>query len=223
MTVIVTTNEPKKIKQLFEDRVELPMGFDFKLYTESGTVGIERKAVPGDLLASIEDGRLKNEILAMRDDCDFQVILLHGTMRFDKNDRLMLSSTRKSRWTKTGIRNLCRTLEWVENCYIEEAKNNQELVEVIDDLQRYLNKGRHLSLKGRPGIQRDWIKPTKFERMIHFYDGVPGVAPVRARELAKAFPSPMDIYQASVEDISKINGFGKPTAQKIHNFLRGIE
>ena len=65
MTLLITTNAPKKIRELFEDKNEVPMSFDIKLYTESAVAGIERKKVPSDLIASVEDGRLGREILAM--------------------------------------------------------------------------------------------------------------------------------------------------------------
>jgi len=96
MSILVTTNEPKDIKELFDDRIEVPMNFDFKLYTEKGTIGIERKKVPGDLLSSIEDGRLRREILAMRAECDHQVIILHGMMRFNGDGQLMYTDKRVS-------------------------------------------------------------------------------------------------------------------------------
>jgi len=220
--LIITSNEPQKIKDLFVGWIEMPMHFDFMLYTNKGTVGIERKAVPSDLIASVDDGRLRKELIAMREECDFQVIMLHGIMRFDSNSQLILGNKRRSRWTRTGIRNLRRTLEWVEGCYVEQVPNDRELVEAIEDLQYYLDKGKHLSLKGRPGIQRDWILPTKVERVLHFYDGIPGIAPVRAKALALAFPEPMSIYEASIDNIAGVQGIGKPTAKKIYNFLRGI-
>jgi ERCC4-type nuclease len=221
--MLITSNEPKAIKDLFNDGIETPMHFDFKLYTEQGTVGVERKAVPGDLLASVDDGRLRNELIAMREECNFQVVLFHGMIRYDSNGQVMLTAKRRSRWTRTGIRNLRRTLEWVEGCYVEQVYNDKELVETLEDLQNYLDKGRHLSLKGRPGIQKEWIVTSKVERVVHFYDGIPGIAPVRAKALALAFPFPMDLYKASVEDISSVSGIGKGTSQKIYNFLRGIE
>ena len=223
MLGLITSNEPQSIKDLFKDWIETPMHFDFKLYTEHGTVGIERKAVPGDLLSSVDDGRLRNEIIAMREECDFQVIIFHGIIKYDASEQILLTNKRRSRWTKTGIRNLRRTLEWVEGCYVEQVPNDVSLVETLEDLQKYLDNGRHLSLKGRPGIQRDWIVTSKVERVQHFYDGIPGIAPVRAKALASAFPLPMDIYKASVEDISSVSGIGKGTALKIYNFLRGIE
>jgi len=221
MSVLITTNEPQSIKDLFVDSIEVPMNFDMKLYTESGTVGMERKKVPSDLLASVEDGRLRREIIAMKAECDHRMVILHGVMKFDKHGMLM-SGKRQLRWSRTGIRNLIRTMEWMEGCFVENAVNDDDLVALVLTLQDYLDKQKHYSLKGRPGVQKSWLVPTKDEKYIHFYDGLPGIAPVRARMLLQAFPHPLDLFQANIEQISDIRGFGKPIATGIYNFLRGI-
>jgi len=222
--VVITTNEPRRIINLFTNRLEVPMNFDFMLYTKSGTVGIERKKVPGDLLSSIDDGRLRREILAMREECDYRIVLLHGVIRYHKDGTVYVGKRRRTHWTEKGIKNICRTLEYVEGCYIERARNDRELVSVVNNIQEYFDKSHHLSMKGRMQINTNWIVPTKGERVIHFYQGIyPRIGPIGAKKLYDKFPNPIDMYQASVEDISSISGFGKKTATDIYNFLRGIE
>jgi ERCC4-type nuclease len=218
---LITTNEPAAIKNLFVDRIETPMNFDMKLYTEAGTVGIERKKIPGDLISSVEDGRLRRELIAMREECDHRVLLLHGVFRYNRKGQVV-DNKHVLRWTETGIRNLLRTIEWVEGCFIEQARTTLELVSIVTELQSYLDTQKHFSLKGRPGIQKSWIVPTKSEHVIHFYDGLPGIAPVRAKLLMTRFPNPIELYEASIEDIASIKGFGIPVATQIHNFLRGL-
>jgi len=222
MIVLVTTNEPSSIKKLFEDSIELPMRFDLKLFTNQGSVGIERKKVPGDFLASVEDGRLRNEILAMREECRFQVILFHGTINYDKDGHVLIGK-RKLHWTRQGIRNLCRTLEWVEGCYIERAHDNQELVTVISELQDYLDKTSHTSLQSRPSVMKTWMIPTHQEKYRYWLQGLPGISIGRASMLCDKFPDPMSLFEADINSIASVRGFGKHTAQKIHDFLRGIK
>ena len=221
---LISPVEPKSIKNLLLDLIECPQGWDMTLFTNLGKVDIERKKIPGDLISSIEDGRLGREILAMRDDgCKVMYILFHGVMRYNKNGTLRLGKRTSYRWTEKGIRNIRRTLELVEGCYIEYARNNAELVKVLNELQEYLDQKDHLSTKGRSPIRTDWIKPTYYERVRYFYDGIPGVAVVGAKKLADRFPSPMNLYQASVEEICEIPRIGKSLATGIHNFLRGIQ
>lgn len=223
MTVVITSNEPKRIRDLFHDKLEMPMGFDMMLFTNAGTLGIERKKVPMDLLNSVTDGRLNREILAMREETQIQILLLHGRMNFYSNGMLKLWGRRPNRnWTKRGVANLLRTVQYIEGIYVEWADTNRELVQTVHDLQTYFDKKDHLSLKSRPRVETNWIVPTRGERVIHFYDGLPGVAAIGAKKLYDKYPSPIQLYEATVEDLMQVSGIGKVMANSIHNFLRGV-
>ncbi len=205
------------------DRIEVPMNFDMMLYTESGKVGLERKKIPGDLLSSVTDGRLNRELLAMREETQIQVLLLHGSIRYHKDGKLKVWGRRPGRdWTKKGITNLLRTVQYVEGMYLEYAKNNRELVQVVYDLQEYFDKKDHTSLKSRTRIQTNWIVPSYGERIIHFYNGLPGVGINGAKKIYDKFPSPIQLYSASVEEIMEVPRIGRALATGIYNFLRGI-
>ena len=222
MTILITTNEPKRIRELFEDRIEVPMNFDFKMYTESGIAGIERKKIPSDLISSIEDGRLGREILAMREECNIMIVLFHGVMRYNVNGTLRLGKRTSYRWTEKGIRNIRRTLEFVEGCYVEYARNNQELVKMVNEVQDYLDEKDHLSTKGRLPLKSDWIKPVYYERVRYWMDGLPGVGTRGAILLTQRFSTPMSLFQASVEEIMETPRIGRTVATGIFNFLRGL-
>ncbi len=215
-------NEPKKIKNLFPELIECPSGYDFTLFTKIGRIGIERKKVPSDLIASVEDGRLGKEILAMREDCVVKIVLFHGRMRFLPNGQLNLGKHTVRKWTDKGIRNLRRTIQFVDGCYIEDAINDAEMIKIFAELQDYLDDDSHLSTKGRTGLKSDWIKSTYEERVRYFYDGLPGVAINGATKLTTRFKNPMDLYAASIEEIMEVPRFGKTVATGIYNFLRGI-
>ena len=221
MSVIITTNEPMMIKKLFLDRVETPMNFDMLLYTRKGKLPIERKKAPGDLLASVTDGRLGREIQAMRQESQFYVVLLHGVIRYHRDGTVVMYGNKGRGWTKKGVRNLLRSLQLVEGCFIEQADNDRELVKVVDELQTYFdNWDKHLSLKTRPNLQTNWLIPNRMEKVIYFYSGLPGISAIRAKALAERFVSPLDLYKASIEDIMSLSGIGKGIANAIYTFLR---
>ena len=217
MSVVITTNEPRRIRELFKDRVETPMNFDFLLYTNRGPIPIERKT-PGDLIASVSDGRLKSELTAMREVSSIYIVLIHGRFTYNKRGEVNMRYGR--RWNKKGVSNLLRTIQYVEGAYLEHAINNYELVVVMDELQAYFDQTHHLSLKIRSGLNTSWLVPTRVEKVRHFYQGLPKISAVRARELAKVLPSPLDLYAASIEDLGKISGIGPNLAKGVYNFLR---
>lgn len=222
MNGLITTNEPKAIKDLLIDLIPCPMPFDIMLYTKSGKIPIERKKCPGDFLSSIEDGRLGREIIAMREESPINIVLLHKKFSFNP-DGTLKGKFSSRHWTKKSISNIKRTLMYVECCYIETAETDQELVSVLNDIQEYMDDKVHTSIKGRPGIIKEWIRPTYEERVRHFYSGLPGIATIRAQKLRERFPLPIDLLGASIDDIDKVRGFGKTDATELYNFLRGIK
>lgn len=223
MNGLITTNEPKDIKRLFPDLIQCPMAFDIKLYTKSGPVCIERKKVPGDLLSSVSDGRLFREILAMREEGKINVVIIHGKCKYNRQNQLMLGNNLYpgKPWTRRAINNIIRTIQYVEQCYVEFAEDRPKLYDVVEELQDYLDKSNHVSMRCRESIQTQWIHPTYEERVIHFYDGLPGISVVIAKSMAKFFPTPLMLYGASIEQIEEVPKIGKQKATVIYNFLRG--
>jgi len=184
---------------------------------------IERKVVPGDLLASVTDGRLDNELTAMREMSDFYVIIFHGTIKYKRDGRVDLEFRNQhptKGWTKKGVRNLIRSLEYVEGAHIEYAHTDEELVEIVHELQEYFDEGNHVGLRTRSTLYTGFPYKQKKKRVINFYQGLPDCKYGRAKMLYEAFPTPMKLYQATVEDINEVKGFGGVLSESIYNFLR---
>ena len=157
----------------------------------------------------------------MRDSSNIQILLLEGKFRYSK-DGILIQGRRKTRWSRKGINNLLRSIRWVEGVDIEQSSCLSDTVTTVLQIQEYFDKTDHTSLKGRPRIHTNWIRPTSEERVRYFYDGLPGVAVVGARKLQERFTSPMQLYSASVEEIMEIPRIGRALATGIFNFLRGI-
>lgn len=194
--------------------------YDFQLFTERGIVPIERKVHPSDLLASVSDGRLARECAAMRQASKFPIVLLEGNPQYTHDNKLRLPG-RESRWGKAGIRNLIRSIEFVEGCYIERSDNIQDTVEVLKELQKYFDQKDHLSLRVRQGMEAAWLTPTYEERLTYFYQGLPGISVKLSRMLCERFNSPINLFSATSEQIQEIPGFGKGRANSITKFLQG--
>ena len=52
-------------------------------------------------------------------------------------------------------------------------------------------------------------------------DEIPGIGPVRRRELLRFFGSVEKMKRAGVEDLQKAPGMNKKTAQELYDYLRG--
>jgi len=215
-------SDVKDMVKLFgESAILEPLPYDMQLVTRNGLLPMERKKVPSDFLASVSDGRLSQQIMDMRAVSPFYVVLLHGEFVYKSDGTLVTGNKHdKSRWTRKAIRNLKRTIQYVEGAFIEEASTDQELVEVVTTLQEYFDSNHHFSMRTRPSMESDWFVPRWDERILHFYQGIPGVSIVRSRSLFKVCPKPLDLYQMTLDDFQRIDGFGPKLSRGVYNFLR---
>jgi len=230
MSVFISSNERKRVKDAFGSHaVVCPIeGFDIALYTNRGLVAIERKGIAKDFIASITDGRLSKQIVAMREASAYPILMLGpGRFSFGDDGRLRIGK-RSMRWTRTSIHNLLRTIQWVECVMIEPPigflRNYKDLVQTVLSIQTFFDKDRHLSMKGRPSIDKEWgVVATREERLRYFYMGLPFISTTRAKKLMNRYPNPEDLFVASIDDIRKIPKFGSTIANGIYGFLHGHE
>ena len=222
MIVLVSPNESEVRKELDKRGIgiEHNMPYDFQLITARGKVPVERKRFPEDFVASVQDGRMARECAAMRQDSEYRFLIVEGRDIYTRGG-LLLIGDRPSRWTRTGIRNMCRSIRFVEGVDIEFTENIPDTVDCLVELQHYFDVESHVSLRRRSTFESDWLVPTAEERMVFWLQGLPSISVVRARKLAELFPNPMAVFSASVEQLKEVDGIGDKLATGIYRFLRG--
>jgi ERCC4-type nuclease len=185
-------------------------------------IAAERKA-GDDLFSSVQDGRLASECAAMRQDTEYRFVIVEGDMLFGADGHL--KDKHFGHWTRTGVRNLIRTIRYVEGCDVEYAHDVEETVTILRELHDYLDDSSHGSHQSRPSLRSNWPVTQFDERVEYFYQGLPGTSLSRgigkdkARRLAAVYTSPIALFNAAVKDIAAIKGIGRNTAGAIHHFL----
>jgi ERCC4-type nuclease len=192
-------------------------GADILAPTGKGLLGIQRKEVPSDFLASIEDGRLARELPLLSRGVDFPILLLEGMFIYDTEDCLRVGG-RPTRYKRLGIKRLLRSVFYSHGVYIEHSGGLSETPTVVNEVIDYFSHD-HTSLSTRPKLQGLWGKPTLNEQICYFYQGVPGIGVVLAQSLAKIFPKPADLVIASLDDLKAVTHVGKQRAARIYKFL----
>jgi ERCC4-type nuclease len=200
---------------------ELP--FDYQLITNRGVVAIERKKFPIDFFASVNDGRMAKECAAMRGVAEFRFIIAEGKLHLNrKTGMIRLSRKRDSHFTIPGLHNLVRSLKYVEGCDVEWSRNPDDTVKLLSEIQAYFDEDNHFSMRTLPRIAVDMYFPTYEEQLVGWLQRCGSdIGIIKARELAKVFKSPTDMFCAGVEDLVKVPGIGSKTAEKIYTFLHG--
>jgi len=226
-TILVSPNERAEMKSaLGEYGFEIPIPFDFLLYTSRGPIPRERKVFPGDFLASIGDGRFAKECAAMREISQYPGIILEGSPNYNSEGILRVNG-RFSRWNKKGIRNMIRSLKYVESCDVEWSDSIEDTVEILKENQEYFDNPRHLSLRRRQKFESDWYSPVYEERFIFWLQGCgKGISVTRARLISQKFKTPMEVGQAFADEtlrdkLMELPGIGKVIADNFCKFWSG--
>lgn len=153
MIVVVDTNEaatnPKTIEQLrkhFSNVVLANICCDVQIPLSDGSVlAIERKA-PSDFLASLNDGRLKQQVEAMHKIAKFVAVVITGRFEYGGNGFVKIEDE-KTNWKSTSIRGMLRALQWsgtaVEFC------PSSFYAQMIEELYTTCNNEDH-----RQGLQK---------------------------------------------------------------------
>ena len=219
--ILVSSNEWHRVKHLMkEDGLSVPLPYDFRLYTDAGVVAAERKKSPGDLLSSVTDGRLARECAAMREEAEYRFLIPEGRIHYTR-DGHVLDGKWPSHWTRTGIRNLFRSIRFVEEADVEFSINIPDTIRVLRELQEYFDQKRHGSFRARPGIQKNWPVVTYEERFLYWLQGLPSISRIRAESIANRFANPAEVFSATFEDWMSIPRFGEKTVTPIYQFLHG--
>jgi len=220
--ILTSPNERTEVKQALGDLyLSSDLPFDFLLLTARGSVAVERKQFPDDFIASVKDGRFSRECAAMREETEYRIIISEGHGSYTVNEKLRIGG-RESEWTRQGVRNVRRSLRYVEGCDIEDTESIKDTARCLIELQNYFDTISHISMRSRPGFETAWAVPTYEERYIYWLQGCgPGIKARRARMIAKVYKTPFELMNATPQDLLQIDGIGKNMANSIYNFLRG--
>jgi len=227
MNFLVSPTEPRDLKEhehAIVDSYCEQVGADIVLFTERGTITIQRKTVE-DFVASITDGRLSKSFPMMREVSQYPILLIEGAFHYTFDDKLRIGR-KGSRYTKQSIQKILWSIEFCEGMTICYSDSIVDTIRKIHYLQEWMDKKEHLSLKIRPKYESSWIVPVYEERLCYFYQSFPGISIVRARAISKVFNNPMEIGQAYAdgtltEKLMTIPGIGKTLANGFMNFWEG--
>jgi len=218
--ILVSPSEPAELREAL-GATSSPLceekGADILAPTGKGLLGIQRKEVPSDFLASLEDGRLARELPLLSRGVDFPILLLEGSFIYDTDDCLRVGG-RPTRYKHLGIKRLLRSVFYSYGIYVEHSSGLSDTPTVVKELIDYFSHD-HISLYTRPKLQGLWGRPTPNEQICYFYQGIPGVGVVLAQSLAKILPKPADLVTASLDGLKSIPGIGKQRAERIFKFL----
>lgn len=221
--VFVSPAEPQSIKLALGERgvanvFPEEFGADFLFPTVVGRVAIQRKEVK-DLISSVEDGRLAKELAQLRR-AEVAILIVEGWPQFTSEGFLINKYIRN--YTKRKLRNLLRSCALEHGVYLERTESPEDTVKAVFEIYEWLNKGEHMSLYTRPkSTASDWGMTTNRDFGRWVLQGFPGIGPKLAESIYDHFGRVPLCWDCTKEELMKIDGIGKDTAEKLLKTLQG--
>ncbi|MFH0860992.1 MAG: DEAD/DEAH box helicase [Candidatus Altiarchaeota archaeon] len=169
-------------------------------YILSDRVAVERKTVD-DFLQSIVDRRLFNQASEMVRNFPKPVLIIEGNMDFYSRRDIHANA----------IRGAIASLAVDYGIPILPSQDEEDTAEILYTIAKreQIDENRIVSLRGE---RKPWLLE---ERQIFVIESLPNVSGVLARRLLAHFGSVNAVFNASEDDLTKVEGIGKKKADEI--------
>lgn len=222
--MLVSSTEPFTFKSLGKSST-LPekYGCDFLIISRKMKTGVQRKKFPEDLLASLADGRLYQQVHQMIA-LDRAVIVLEGYGKWTMDGELISNHFTQS-FTKRQLYSLIASLAFEFGVEVLIVRDARETMEFLESLESWAGKEKHQSLRSRPGPSKDsWGRVGIREVGIHLLQSFPGVGPELAGRIYDTFGGvPLSWEFSGPESLMMVPGIGRSKAESIYGALKKIK
>jgi len=173
------------------------------LQNKEQTVGIERKTT-NDLLNSIIDKRLLNQLMILKENFDVPLLIMEGESNIYKLRNFHPNS----------IRGMISTIAIDFQIPIIHTQNHRDTAKYISLISKRLEKTRKpLSLLPKR-------KPlTPEEKQQYVLESFPGIGPTIAGSIRKKFSSIKDFINATEKEMQKVEKLGKIKSKEIKRLV----
>ena len=171
-------------------------------YILSERVGVERKYTT-DFLSSLIDGRLFEQLKRLKAAYVRPILIIEGEGLYTNR-----------RMNANAVSGALASVLADYNIPVITTKNELETVEILVSIARREQKeGKLVGLRG------DKSTMSLQERQQFIIEGLPNISATLAQRLLAHFGSVKAVLKAEVEELSKVKGIGKKTAEEIKNVI----
>ncbi len=211
--ILVSNTEPQHLRNL--GRVSTTpenYGCDLLIVSRRAKLGLQRKVFPKDLIASLEDGRLGDQ-LAKMGDLDRAAIVLIGYPTWTLEGELVFDSWSGRTWNFYSIMGGLATTMFEANVGHFWVRDEGEFVQLVKMLDGWNQKEKHSTLRTRSRPKaKGWGMSDKI-RQAHFLQGLPGVGPELAERIVSQFGGVPLRWTVDRGQMMEVPGVGKKKAE----------
>lgn len=219
--MIISPTEPARLKKL--GAVSLyPESFGADILVPiagGGWVGVQRKE-RGDLMSSLADGRLGEQIAKLRA-LPRSHLIIEGRLSYTTDGTLMGSG----KYGRELTREYMDGVLWsVQNAgtWVSYTDSLGETCDMLEHLAKWWAKDKHRGLATRGPVTATWGVPDARDYQIHLLTGIPNVGPELAGRILDRFGGLPFRWRddVTVKTLCEVVGVGKVKAEKILGVLR---
>lgn len=209
----VSPTEPQSLREI-ADKVSMypeDFGVDVLVAGPGEMVGIQRKTV-ADFVASVEDGRLAEQVVKM-DKLDHAMVVIEGPVEFLAGG-LVLNGWGRS-ISKAGWRRMMLTVR-AAGVHVEYSRDIADTIEWVVATAGWCMAPGHstLQVKGRR-VEGKWGERTQEHYRVAMLASLPGVGEELARRIIAEVGWPLEL----VKDLGQVKGIGAKKVQSIKEVL----
>jgi len=219
--VLVSGTEPKALKKLGKvSSVPERYGADFLIMGKRTRIGVQRKQFPSDLLSSLNDGRLYQQLPSLSD-LDLSLLIIEGHGRWTEDGELI--ADKYHQFTIRQLHGLLFSIMFEFKVPSIWVADMGDTADVLINLEAWAKKAKHTSLKSRPGPDRSsWGSTSEKHLAQHVVQGFPGVGQELAGRIVDKFEGVPLTWTVDVDEMMTVEGIGKKKAEGMFGALNVI-
>jgi len=206
-------------------------GADVLIYSKQGLIGLQRKEVPNDFLASFTDGRMARETSLLAESCKFSRVVAEGKFRFWPDGRVLTGKinprTKKpepSRFTRAHIYGMIFDIEFIKGIPVDWTDDIDSTVSYIRSLINFTSREKHLGLYTRPSAKGNWFVPTTKDIDLWLLQAFEGIGPTTADKIVQHFSGRIPVrWTCTLEELVGVPGLGRKKAGRLWESLPASE
>lgn len=185
-------------------------GCDLLFAARGKWFGIQRKEFK-DLLASMRDGRLAQQV-AMMAGLEQAMVVVEGWAGVQwTGDGVLVDGYAKV--TRAQLRGLLWSVR-DRGIWVDHTRDLADTIALVGEWEQWCRKPGHKSLSTRPGPVNTWGKANNRDWQEHLLQGLPGVGVELAGRILDEVGMPLQ-WRVERDELLKVQGLGKGKVEKM--------
>jgi len=213
--ILVSPSEPAHIRKLGKvSSAPEEYGCDVLLVSRQNRVGVQRKAFPDDLLASIGDGRLSDQLTKMAP-LGRACVILVGYPAWTRDGELVHKGYGGRQWSFDTIWGTVASIGLEAGVATMWVRDEGEFCDLVGVLDKWNRKEKHSTTRTRSRPKaKGWGVSEKLQQA-HFLQGLPSVGPELAERIVEHFEGIPMRWEVGIKELMEVYGIGKVKAEKL--------